>query len=511
MEDAGISRCMVSVIDSALHGIRQVFDLMSTEGTPAHELIDARLAAVPGTVQGYRVTLAAEAARGRVSASAQYAKVVEQVRGWTGETGEGGDFFAGLVERCAPTGELADRMREHARAATRAFADFGLFLADELEPQGRDKEAVGREHYALTSRYFLGATVDLEETYAWGWQELKRLADDMAATADRILPGAGVAEAVAAPRRRPGPHGPRARGVPRLDAGPRRPDARGHGRRPLRHPRAGPAHRVHVAPTNDGGIYYTGPSEDFVRPGRMWWSVPDGIDDFTPGARSPPSSTRASPATTCRSRQTAYRSDRLNRWQRLMCWVSRPRRGLGAVRRAADGRAGLPRRTRPTGSGCSTRSASGRRGSSSTSACTWSWRSRRTSRRLPPGRDAGPPSWAVEFLGQHCQMDEDVLDRDRRATSAGRARRSSYKVGERVWLQAARTPAPGRATRFDLKAFHRAALDLGSLGLDPLQAALARPVPSSPYAPSPRCPSSSSPPPRPPGGPPCVPPGSTRW
>ena len=37
-----------------------------------------------------------------------------------------------------------------------------------------------------------------------------------------------------------------------------------------------------LAPTNDGGIYYTGPSEDFERPGRMWWSVPDGIDDFHP-------------------------------------------------------------------------------------------------------------------------------------------------------------------------------------------------------------------------------------
>ena len=99
MEDAGISRCMVSVIDSAIHGMRQVFDLMSTEGTEAHELVDARLAAVPAAVQGYRVTLADEAARGRVSASAQYAKVVDQIRGWTGETGESGDFFAGLVER----------------------------------------------------------------------------------------------------------------------------------------------------------------------------------------------------------------------------------------------------------------------------------------------------------------------------------------------------------------------------------------------------------------------------
>ena len=56
-----------------------------------------------------------------------------------------------------------------------------------------------------------------------------------------------------------------------------------------------------LAPTNDGGIYYTGPSEDFEPPGRMWWSVPDGIEDFHPGARSPPSTTRACPAITCRS------------------------------------------------------------------------------------------------------------------------------------------------------------------------------------------------------------------
>ena len=30
-----------------------------------------------------------------------------------------------------------------------------------------DRDAVGRERYALASRAFLGATVDLEETLAW--------------------------------------------------------------------------------------------------------------------------------------------------------------------------------------------------------------------------------------------------------------------------------------------------------------------------------------------------------
>jgi uncharacterized protein (DUF885 family) len=47
-------------------------------------------------------------------------------------------------------------------------------------------------------------------------------------------------------------------------------------------------------------------------------------------------------------------------------------------------------------------------------------------------------------------------------------------VGERIWLQARADAQARLGDRFDLKAFHRSALDLGSIGLDPLQAALAR-------------------------------------
>ncbi len=36
-----------------------------------------------------------------------------------------------------------------------------------------------------------------------------------------------------------------------------------------------------IAPSATGGIYYTGPSADFSRPGRMWWSVPEGVTEFT--------------------------------------------------------------------------------------------------------------------------------------------------------------------------------------------------------------------------------------
>ena len=43
-----------------------------------------------------------------------------------------------------------------------------------------------------------------------------------------------------------------------------------------------------------------------------------------------------------------------------------------------------------------------------------------------------------------------------------------------VWLEARAAVQQRQGDDFDLKAFHRAALDLGSLGLDPLRAALER-------------------------------------
>jgi uncharacterized protein (DUF885 family) len=50
----------------------------------------------------------------------------------------------------------------------------------------------------------------------------------------------------------------------------------------------------------------------------------------------------------------------------------------------------------------------------------------------------------------------------------------SYKVGERIWLQARADAQARHGDDFDLRTFHRKALNLGSIGLDPLREALAR-------------------------------------
>ena len=59
--------------------------------------------------------------------------------------------------------------------------------------------AVGRDRYALFARSFNGIELDLDETYAWGWEELYRIEERMREVAARILPGETVIAAAGHP------------------------------------------------------------------------------------------------------------------------------------------------------------------------------------------------------------------------------------------------------------------------------------------------------------------------
>ena len=84
------------------------------------------------------------------------------------------------------------------------------------------------------------------------------------------------------------------------------------------------------------------------------------------------------------------------------------------------------------------------------------------------------PELGLEFMRLHCRMDDEVLQFEVKRYLGLPGQAPSYKVGERIWLDARAEVQERQGDAFDLKAFHRAALDLGSLGLDPLKAALAR-------------------------------------
>ncbi len=472
LDEAHVLQSQVSVISSGLHEVRSVFDLMSTEGEQAWADIDARLAAVPQALEGYRETLTRAADAGHVSAKRQLSEVAAQVRSWTGQEGGGGSFFRELAARTDVQSMRGD-LERHAAEASDAFAELGRWLETELVPRGRDKDAVGREEYSLGSRYFLGATVDLEETYAWGWDELKRIEDEMARVADKIVPGGSLDEAVAA-----------------LEADPAR---RIEGKERFRewmqdlatrtlHDMAGthfdipePIQRIEccIAPTNDGGIYYTGPSEDFTRPGRMWWGVPEGIDSFSTWREVTTVFHEGVPGHHLQVAQTAYRSEVLNRWQRLMCWVSGHGEGwalyaerlmdeLGYLDDPGDKLGMLD-------------------GQSIRAVRVIIDIGMHLALEIPKDNPFGfhpgerwTPDLGLEFMRGHCRMEDAFVKFEVNRYLGWPGQAPSYKVGERIWLQAREDARTRLGSDFDLKSFHRSALDLGSLGLDPLQAALAR-------------------------------------
>ncbi len=471
MDEAHVDQAQLSVIVSGLHEVRMAFDLMSTDGEDAWAATDARLAAVPAALDGYRATLTDEAARGNVAARRQIGEVAGQVASWT--SGADGGVLQAMAGRADVGEALRERLARHAASATEAFADFGRFLERDLAPRGREVEAVGRERYSLGSRYFLGATVDLEETYAWGWEELHRIETEMARVAGRIVPGGGLEEAIAA-----------------LDLDPARTV---HGKEAFRDwmqqladrtvtELAGthfdipdPVRRIEccIAPTNDGGIYYTGPSEDFSRPGRMWWAVPEGIERFSTWREVTTVFHEGVPGHHLQVGQTAYRTELLNRWQRLMSWVSGHGEGwaLYAERLMEE----LGHLDDP-GDRMGMLDAQAMR-AARVVVDIGMHLELEIPRDNPFGFHPGErwtPALGLEFMRGHCRMDDPVIVFEVNRYLGWPGQAPSYKVGERIWLQARAEAQARQGADFDLKAFHRAALDLGSIGLDPLRAALAR-------------------------------------
>ncbi len=474
--EAGEVTSQLNVIASGLHEVRSVFDLMPVEGEQAAVAIATRMAQVPRALRQLRETLLTEARRGRVSARRQAVEVAKQCDIWTDPNGD--DFWPGLVRRVVGAGplpaSLVSDLEQAGAAAREATVEFARFLREELAPLAREEDAIGRERYQLASRYFLGAVIDLDETYAWGFEELHRLEEEMRAVAAEIVgPGASIDDAVAA-----------------LDADPSRTitgkDAFREWMQQLADRTIEELHGRHfdipepvrrieccIAPTSDGSIYYTGPSEDFTRPGRMWWAVPQGIEEFSTWREVTTVYHEGVPGHHLQIAQTAYRKDVLNRWQRLLSNVSGHAEGWALYAERLMDELGYL-----TDPGDKLGMLDGQ-----------AFRATRVivdiglHLKLPipvdnpfgfhPG-EVWTPELAWEFLRAHCRIPDENLRFELNRYLGWPGQAPSYKVGERIWMQAREEVRARKGPDFDLKAFHRAALDLGGLGLDPLRAALRR-------------------------------------
>ncbi len=467
IHDAGYDAMELNVIASPMQEVREAFDLMPTATEEDWATIARRLAKIPAALDQWVERLEHAAGRGRVAPRRQVLGCVTQCEQFTADDG----FFTVLLAGAkAGDTELSAGLRADLAAAVdgaaAAYGRLGDQLRDRLLGRAPGSDAAGRERYQLASRSFLGATVDLDETYAWGQEELARITAEMEEVADRIRPGAGVKEAIAA-----------------LDADPvYRLDGTG-ALKAWMQDRADeaianlsgthfdipePVRTIEclIAPTNTGGIYYTGPSDDFGRPGRMWWSVPKGVTRFGTWRELTTVYHEGVPGHHLQVGQTIYRRDLLNKYRRMMSWTSGYGEGwaLYAERLMAElgymddpgDRMGLldaqslraARVVIDIGVHCG----------------------------LPAPAEVGGGAWdydkAWAFLTAHANMDEKTLrfELDRYLGWPGQA--PSYKVGERLWMQLRDEVARREGDAFDVKAFHRRALDIGSVGLDTLRSAV---------------------------------------
>jgi uncharacterized protein (DUF885 family) len=457
------------VIASWVQDVRELFDLMPAEGEEAAANVARRMAAVPQAYRQLSQTLLGAARNGRPPARLQVEEVARQCAAWSEPENS---FYCGLVQRLTGVPDaLRGELDAAARAATAATAGLGAFLSAELLPLAREKDACGPEVYARASRSFLGAAVDLDEAYAWSWEEIARLRAELARVSSLIKPGATREEAVAIldkdpARRIDGRENFRAWMQELAD----RTISQLHG---THFDIPEPAHRIEamIAPADDGGIYYTEPSEDWSRPGRLWWSVPAGIDTFSTWKEVTTVYHEGVPGHHLQISQVRAEQENLNRWQRLMCWVSGYSEGWARYAERLMGELGYLDDPGPR---------FGMLYAQLTSAAIAALDiGVHLELEIPKGTgwregERWNAEIAREFLRAHSSWEQKRLRFELHRFLGWPGQAPSYKLGERIWVQA-REDAKARAgAAFSLKDFHSKALSLGAMGLDPLREALAR-------------------------------------
>lgn len=456
----------LNVIASPAQDIRAVFDLMPTATVEDWSTVSTRLKALPAAIDGYVATLREGMSRGVVPARRQVREVVTQIARYTSDTG----FFAQFVGEAAPEegqlpASLARDLDTHAGAARVAYDSLATFLSSELAPVAAEADAVGRDLYALHSRQFLGATIDLDETYEWGVEELSRMVAEQESIADEILPGSTVEEAVAFLEQ---DETRKLHGAKALQEWMQRTSDQAVeelGRSHFDIPE--PIRRLEcmIAPTNEGGIYYTGPTDDFSRPGRMWWSVPEGVDSFDTWRELTTVYHEGVPGHHLQIAQAVYNRSELNSWRRLLAGTSGHAEGwalyaerlmqqLGFLDDPAD-RLGM---------------LDGQR--------------MRAARvvldigvHLGKPRLDGTGTWdheyALAFMLRNVNMSEEFVRFEVNRYLGWPGQAPSYKVGQRIWEQVRDEDRERRGDAFSMKDFHKRALDIGGVGLDTLRSALA--------------------------------------
>ncbi|GAB2621261.1 DUF885 domain-containing protein [Pseudactinotalea suaedae] len=461
LDEVGFTRRLLAPLATPVHQIRQVFDDLASESAGDRIRVRTALAAVPTALSDLQHTLEAEAEAGNVVAQRQVRVVAEQVERWLAD-----GFFASL---------LAGEGGIEVEAAQAAFAGFADFLRTRLLPLAPEADGVGREVYEVTAAAFLGERVDLDELYNYGWELVAELQEQARALATEIVGAPDVRAAVA--QLDADPSGRVAVGEPLVQWLQHRIDAAADvaHERVAAIPERTRAVEARLVTAVSGVMYYNPPDAALTRPGRVWWTVPDGTTDVATWREVSTAHHEGVPGHHLQHAITHERAE-LHPWQRYLCHVHGYAEGWAHYAEALADEVGLIHTP----------------GERLGLVFARLWRACRVVIDLGLHLDlpipAGAPgfedvttgsSWTPELgarmLHEVAEVDPQTarFEVDRYLGWPGQA--LAFAVGARLWRQARAEVELRQGAEFDLRAFHTHALGLGPMGLGPLRAALSMP------------------------------------
>lgn len=462
------------IIASPMSSTRSVFDQMPKESAEDWSNIAARLALVPRTLAGFRASLDEGIAQGLVASKRQARECRRQALIWSAQVEGERSFFDILWEGFEKSGANGDALRADVEAgiaeAKEAYAEMAGYLGDVYEPAASESEGAGEERYKLMNRVFLGASIDPKETYDWGWEEQWRIDREMAETAAKIADGGSVDEAMEI-----------------LETDPTRQlnsvesfrewlqDLHDEALRELHGRHFDIDERIRrmevMIPPPGGALapYYTGPSEDFKRPGRTWWplgsrkvfpkwkEVTTAYHEGVPGHHLQIGSARCL-------------GDKLSRYQSMLGFVSGHGEGWALYAERLMGELGYLENPDYY---------MGLLSAQALRACRVIVDIGMHLGMKIPEKDSFHPGevWnhdlALEFVVQRARWDREMVASEIVRYLGWPGQAISYKVGERKWLEIRERARQKAGAAFDLKQFHTDVLDVGPMGLEQLEREMA--------------------------------------
>lgn len=447
---------------SPFHQIRLIFDIMRNDSDEARANIVRRLDTVEKPLEDYRMLLEAGLAAGAVVAARQVRSVIDQARHMANDP----TSIEEIVARASPSGSPSVELTAAAEGARGAFAGFADWLEARYLPDAIDGDGVGRDAYTRAADRLVGMSIDPGEAYEWGWYEFGRLLAELDRVADSIRPGEGVDSVKefleSDPSVTASGAGELLAFVERVLEGAVSGLAGSHFEvpeviRPL---------TVQLAPAGSPlGVYYRRPSEDFTRPGGVWYSIGDQ-EVFPLYQHVSTAYHEGYPGHHLQIATAMYRREQISRFQRLLTWCPGYGEGWGMYAEVLMGELGyLEDPAHHFGM-----------------LAKQMYRAARVvvdvglhlglrvsgSSPISPGEQWSFDT-AVEFMRVYgfrtpAQARDEVL---RYLGWPGQA--VSYKLGEREILRIRETSRRRLGDRFDLRAFHSTVLDHGTMRLDLLR------------------------------------------